>query len=1141
MLSHPPPALYWAPDVARYNMEALVFLSSGWLRTACILSALVWLVFRAYQVLSLPVEKLVVLLGLEVPVAPLVSLAGIKADGVLLHWKPPDQRASVVKYVIRINGIDIGDVSPQETSVTIENLQPDHHYVIRIVTLNAANFQAPSVPIRLRTLLAETEDFYNAAPQKDTQEGREDADSTPTPIIRPNKNLVDVAVPPTVAPVMAREHSNSTSRVRRSDPGRRNSPASQTVDQARSAQETAASMESIKKLTEKLDSLRRDLDDAERQIRDDEEEFHTMKTLLMEKRDEKRVALKEKEDASRDLRKEVAALERANASAQARRTHQEKILHQKQAERKKLKDDVARWTREAGELQTTAERIEEERAEYESTSEARMQTLKDKYAEVVQINKSLEDAIREKGTQIKALEEERKTLEEGEEGGEAPEGNDTADTEEDRRWVLTLTALQQRYAQAWTLFTEAERANQEASNRLAFLQQRRMSQPQVFNGMPIQDLPARRNSQRARPLSLRDSLASAPPGGFHHPTAVPFNSTVTGASPTFPSGRFYFNYKNGMTLPPPSAIKSSFSQADIDSLTGGAPMSPTAAGALLPSGLFGDDTGLTDAEDEDDPGPPQPLLNPSPHFRNVLAGLGAPGTLDQGRDPSSPVSVQSRSPSVFASPRESAGQLSHYPNLENLDSDRRSIRSTSSSFMNHPPVTRFGGLFGLNRQRGKTLDQGPPLGSLKQSQSQSLPRQESSLDPIGSQRRRGSHSGGAWYDAFVRTKTQPVESTTSPNHVATRKRAFNMFGSKGDPWLTSALGIDRPSSPRQGSTTSAETNPFPRPSTESHTRFGWSIDSFGARSSPLGVDWSMDNNTASPWSRMPSRRPSIQHGSTVSLINEDLLQGDSPDFPSTIRSPTQAPIGTRPQSSASHLPSSSSISPTPPKLNPAAPQFKSIFLREKKSEEDKAEKARRAAEKAAEKEAKKAERKEEKKAKAEKSHKGKDKEKAAETSASGSLHSPQDPRHSRDTPSLSTADLSDASPRESLERSLSQTTAESLTPANTLGKETLMQKLSRKGSSIQFSKKNSLFSKKSSETVAPDEMDGEFGGSLARSVDSVGNSPSIGTPKDKTSALSWSSIKQIGKRKDKTPSLHESIASETTGDEDEWYVESVRS
>jgi hypothetical protein len=71
---------------------------------ACLYSCRV--AFRAYQVLTQPVEKLVQVLGLEVPIAPLVSLAGIKADGVLLHWKAADQRASDLKYVLRINGID---------------------------------------------------------------------------------------------------------------------------------------------------------------------------------------------------------------------------------------------------------------------------------------------------------------------------------------------------------------------------------------------------------------------------------------------------------------------------------------------------------------------------------------------------------------------------------------------------------------------------------------------------------------------------------------------------------------------------------------------------------------------------------------------------------------------------------------------------------------------------------------------------------------------------------------------------------------------------------------------------------------------------------------------------------------------------
>ncbi|KAL6708885.1 hypothetical protein ACN47E_002292 [Coniothyrium glycines] len=1148
--------LYWPPHVARYNVEALVFSSSGWLRTACIVSALFWVAFRAYQVLSQPVDKLVQVLGLEVPVAPLVSLAGIKSDGVLLHWKPPDQRASILKYVIRINGIDIGDISPQETSVTIENLQPDHHYTIRIVTLNSSNFQAPSVPIRLRTLPADSDQFYGTSPPKHSHHA-DDADFTPTPIIRPNKSLADIATP-FVAPAMTREHSNSTAR-RRPDMGRRTSPTSLALD---ASHDGAEGSDSLRHLTERLDSLRRELDDMERQIQDEDQEFVTQKAILVDKRDEKKAALKEKEDASRDLRKEVATLERQNAAAQAKRVQQEKVLKQKEAERKKLKDDVAKWAREAVELREAAEQIKQERIDYEVASEKRIQNVQDKHTEELQSNKVLEDAIRETGIQIKALEEERHKLEAGQVGGEAPDGTDKVEKEEDSRWKLTLGLLQQQYAQAWTLFTEAERANHEVSTRLQFMQQRRMSQPQLFSGPPVPELgPVRRNSQRARPLSMREGLLSAATGGFVHTSSAPFNSIPTTSSPSFTSPTPYFNPVNGMAFPPPRAYNTSFSQADLESLTGGAPMSPT-AGALLPAGLFGDDLGLTEDEDEDYGPPRSSSLDPSPNLQHVLPGLGAPGTMERTQDPSSPASPQSHSPSAsaFASPRESAGELQFYPNTDdNLDSDRRSIRSTSSSFMINPQASRFGGLFGLNRARGKTFsDEGPALGSLKPSQSQSLPRQEHDADAFGKSRRRGSHSEGAWYDSFIRTKTQPVESTSSPKHVTTRKRPFNMFGTKGDPWVTSVPGFDRPSSPRQGSTKSGEGTALPRPSTESQTRFGWSVDAFGARSSPLGVDWSVNTTNTTSWSRMPSRRPSMQHGSTVNLAGEDMLHDDVLDFPSNTRSPTQAPIGTRPQSSASHMPGQPSISslppipPTPPKqLDPTAASFTTFELA-KRTEEDRTEKAKRAAEKAAEKEARKAEKAEkreekEKKARAEKAEKLARKEgriAASDAGESREATSPHyDSRMSRDTPSISTADVSEASPRESLERSISHTASDN---AGSIGKESFMQKLTRKGSTNQFltfSKKNVLFSKSKGSDVpgTPDEADESSGFlGLGRSTESVGNSPNIGTPKDKSSVLSWGSIKRIAK-KDKTPSLHESVTSEATGDEEEGWGESSRS
>jgi len=1024
----------------------------------------------------------------------------------------------------------------------VENLLPDRHYTIRIVTLNSSNFQAPSIPIRMRTLPADSDQYYNPNTLKEPHAPTQDETYTPTPIIRPNKTLTDVATP-FVAPVMTREHSNSTSR-RRPDVGRRNSPASQTLEQAGSALEAADSNDPLRQLSEKLAGLRTELEELDRQIQDEDQDFVTQKAILADKRDEKKAALKEKEDASRDLRKEVATLERQSAAAQTRRAQQERALRQKEADRKKLKDDVAKWTREAVELRETAERLETQRAEYETTSEKRVEDVKDKHAQELQSNKVLEDAVREKGIQIKALEEERHALEEGQEGGEAMDGIDYAEKEEDNRWKMTLGLLQQQYAQAWQLFSEAERASVDSASRLNFLQNRRMSQPQMFSGPPVPEIgPVRRNSQRARPLIMREGLLAQATGGFVHASSAPFNSIPATSSPPFANGTPYFNPVNGMAIPPPRHVSSmSFTQADFDSLTGGAPMSPT-AGALLPAGLFGDDLGLTDNED-DDPGPPQaPSLDPSPNLRHVLPGLGAPGTIDRSQDPSSPVSP-SHSPAAFASPRESAGELQQFPNSENIDSDKRSIRSTSSSFQFIPQASRFGGLFGLNRQRGKTIsDDGPALGSLKPAQSQSLPRQDHGPDGLGGSRRRGSHSEGAWYDSFIRTKTQPVESSGSPNHVATRKRPFNMFttGTKGDPWLTSMLGLEKPPSPRQGSTKSGEGMALPRPSTESQTRFGWNVDAFGGvRSSPLGVDWSV-NTVPNPnsWSRMPSRRPSMQHGSSTNLAHPD---SDLLDFPSNSKSPTQAPIGTRPQSSASHkpIPSQSSqlppMPPTPPRLNPAAAAF-TIPIIGKKTDEDKAEKAKRAAEKAAEKEAKKAE-KLEKKEEA-KRRKAKDKLLTSDASIHSETRdavSPQDHRMSRDTPSfISTADASESSPRESLERSVSHNPSEH---AGSVGRESFMQKLTRKGSTTQFltfGKKSALFSKsKPSDTPGtPDEAD-EDGGflGLGKSTDSVGNSPSIGTPKDKTSALSWSSIKKLGK-KDKTPSLHESIASEATGEDAE--------
>ena len=63
------------------------------------------LLYRAWQVLRIPVPELIDLLGLEVPSVPEVSLAGIEADSITLHWIGRDRQSTIVKHLIKVNGI----------------------------------------------------------------------------------------------------------------------------------------------------------------------------------------------------------------------------------------------------------------------------------------------------------------------------------------------------------------------------------------------------------------------------------------------------------------------------------------------------------------------------------------------------------------------------------------------------------------------------------------------------------------------------------------------------------------------------------------------------------------------------------------------------------------------------------------------------------------------------------------------------------------------------------------------------------------------------------------------------------------------------------------------------------------------------
>lgn len=555
--------------------------------------------------------------------------------------------------------------------------------------------------------------------------------------------------------------------------------------------------------------------------------------------------------------------------------------------------------------------------------------------------------------------------------------------------------------------------------------------------------------------------------------------------------------------------------------TNGGPMSP-AANDLLPSNLFRDEdiasqrlsvavTGhesLGSANSE------------------MLGGQGSSSVDPTGYGPNTPVSATSQTGSIFSSPHESLQNLHVYQSRADsfVDSDGQSIHSTNGSYrpviageVSPLAASRIANLFTttFNRQRGKSsAHDSPSLGTLKQGESQSFPRNIESepQDPITSRRRRGSY--GNWANPVVgllnrsisASQTPPDEKGLISTRTGTGRRSrLNMFGTKVES-PESAILAEKLTSPQSSSTFPYDRG-VKRPSSESHS-FGWLLaEDASNRGSPFGAGWS---TSSGPWSRGPSRRASLQHGSTSNLsIGSTPLEPEGYQRSLSKQFPEQLPIGTRPRSSQR---------PTTPKLNPTAPTFKTIFGR---GEAKRAFKAEKHAEKASE----------------QVNDKGTELLDMEEVNFSYGESSPADST-SKDAQSVMTSgSLADS--RNSLDYSTSGTPSEAVTSSG--HKETLMQKISRKSSSSKFNvpwikEKSGLFSRRAGEPSTPDETNDDMVGetNLRQSADSTNNlPPPPEKEKESRSTLSWPNLRRKSKKNIPSSTLeHTERSSDVEDDED---------
>jgi hypothetical protein len=922
--------------------------------------------------------------------------------------------------------------------------------------------------------------------------------SDESPAVRGHGAGIEAAAIPETSQGATRESVGGHAGQRRNTGGRKHSPSSAAGDQA-SAAGIASNQpeESMQQLTEKFEAIRKETEEILAQVSKDAEEFKLQMLDLLKEKDEKRQALKEKEEASEKLKKEVHYSERANRQAQNRKTQKEKILRDKQAERTKMHDDMARWRKEIEDMKVERELWKKEKQRLDEEKEAKAEELRGIIRKRQNSLNGLEEEIRVKGLQIKELEEERQHLPGAQDDDESRE-RDAAEKQRDLEWEIKERDLSGKLSVQSLHLRQLQAELHQHQAMFTALSARQASNPLMYHGNSSgvdfdptggqgKTKSRRSRNRKSRTSTISSPIASYPITDSPFPSASAYNNLNKNAtSPTFAPGP-YFDLSNDTAMVPLSEQMSGMSEADVRALTAGAPLSPTAT-SLLPSNIFADDD------------PPSPDENSTRSFGPALfRDIGPPA---HENDPQSP-SSSSRSASLMSSPRTSAHNLAMYGVSGRdyaVDSDRKSLNSqradfgaigsasTSEQSTSHKP---FGGIFGFPRARGKTMQEdGPALGTLKQGQSQSFPRSAEEPEAINNRPRRISFSSGWNMPSLFQRSATTSDATEGNGPIparslgARRRRGFNMFGSSmEDPIVRS----DRdPSSPRP---LSIGSNDLPRPSTDS-APFGWPAAESGPlnRNSPLATNWSI--HAPQTWSRNPSRRPSIQHGSTTALVASGIASDDDEFLPSdTLTAQTSPPpvgvIGTRPASS--HKAITPKLNPAAPAFNataaavPPVPAYKSIFSRSSKTDKEK--------------------------------DKGKGKETSDEQSRPST--SPSDSRKSRDTQSIHTQNsISESHESLSLERTSSNTPSEMTTPSasSTKEKDSAFRQLLRKGSqnkfgfSISRGKDSGLFgsgkkpgSSTNSDRNASGERESSFdefpedGVGLGRSVESVTSSPMMGS------------------------------------------------
>lgn len=156
--------------------------------TACTLLAVIWLWYRLFQFLRIPVFKIVGLLNIELPQSTKVSVDKITQDSITLHWEnEPDciytvsgveenhHRFKVVSYKLYLDGKLVGNFPNTKrayTFVHLRGLASGQTYQLDLVTVNQLGFTNKLPNVFVMTLPGDTKLESSVPPVPEQEEAQ---------------------------------------------------------------------------------------------------------------------------------------------------------------------------------------------------------------------------------------------------------------------------------------------------------------------------------------------------------------------------------------------------------------------------------------------------------------------------------------------------------------------------------------------------------------------------------------------------------------------------------------------------------------------------------------------------------------------------------------------------------------------------------------------------------------------------------------------------------------------------------------------------------------------------------------------------------------------------------------------------------